>query len=90
MAQELMLNCYKRLNDLRLTEQEREIPVIITLNDWAGRVELEEKGLRGRACFREHICGIGHAYTSEVKDVAQLEQVESIEFDGERAISSNA
>lgn len=84
MAQELMLNCYKRLNDLRLTEQELPLTTGPDARNWKRKV-------CGVARAFENISAVSGTLTpAEVKDVAQLEQVESIEFDGERAISSNA
>jgi hypothetical protein len=70
------------------TEPQREIPVIITVTDWARRSELDEKGLRVSHAF-ENISAIAGTLTcAEVEAVAQLDQVEIIEFDGEVRIAS--
>jgi len=70
------------------TNPQREIPVIITISDWARRAELEEKGLRVNHSF-ENISAVAGSLTyAEVDAVAQLDHVERIEFDGEVTIAS--
>ncbi|MGH9906640.1 MAG: protease inhibitor I9 family protein [Pyrinomonadaceae bacterium] len=78
----------QEVSRLESTEPEREIPVIVNLNDWSKRGEVKEKGLKVEHEF-ENISALSGTLTpAEVKDVSQLGQVESIEFDGEvRAIS---
>lgn len=80
----------QEINRLELTEPEREIPVIVNLNDWNKHAELKEKGLKVSHEF-ENISAVSGTLTpTEVKDVAQLAQVESVEFDSEvRALSGS-
>ena len=90
MAEKIDVELLQEVERFELTEPEREIPVIVTLNGWSRRAELEEKGLRVAHAFETISALSGTLKPAEVTDVAQLEQVESIEFDGEvRAISTN-
>jgi hypothetical protein len=78
----------QELKRARQSEPQREIPVIITLTDWAKRKELEAEGLRITHAF-ENISAVSGTLTpAEVEAVAQLEQVKIIEFDGEVRIAS--
>ena len=70
------------------TEPQQEIPVIITITDWARRSELEEKGLRVTHSFENISAVTGTLTCAEVDAVAQLDHVERIEFDGEVRIAS--
>jgi hypothetical protein len=90
MAARIDAELLKEIERFEITEPKREIPVIITVNDWTRRSELEEKGLRVAHEFEIISAVSGTLKPAEVSNVAQLTQVENIEFDGEvRAISSN-
>lgn len=81
-----------KLNDELKAECERsephkEIPVIITINDWSRRSELEASGLRVDHSFENILAVAGTLTCAQVSSVAALDHVERIEFDGEvRAI----
>lgn len=67
---------------------QQEIPVIVTLNGPIDRAELEAGGLRINHIF-EHIFAVaGTLRPSEVESLAQLEQVQLVEGDGEVSIAS--
>ena len=83
MAARIDAELLQEVERFERTEPKREIPVIITLNDWTRRAELEEKGLRVAHAFENISAVSGALKPAEVRNVAQLEQVETIEFDGE-------
>jgi hypothetical protein len=83
MAAKIDAELLEELERFEVTEPKRDIPVIVTLNDWAKRKELEEKGLRVEHSFENISAVSGTLKPADVKDVAKLEQVVSIEFDGE-------
>lgn len=70
------------------TEPQKEIPVIITVTDWERRSELEAKGLQVSHSFEGILAVAGTLTCAEVEAIAQLDQVERIEFDGETRIAS--
>ena len=91
MAAKIDAELLQEVERFERTEPKREIPVIVTLHDWAKRAELEEKGLRVAHAFENISAESGTLKPAEVREIAKLEQVKSIEFDGEvRAISSKA
>ncbi|MGH9831755.1 MAG: protease inhibitor I9 family protein [Blastocatellia bacterium] len=79
------------LQELKRAEQtdpQREIPVIVTINGPINRAELEEKGLRIAQVF-DFISAVSGTLTpAEAQALAQLDQVERIEFDSEVRIAS--
>jgi hypothetical protein len=88
MPAKISAELLQELKRFEQTEPQREISVIITLNDWSKRGELEEKGLRVTHAF-ENISAVSGTLTpAEVEAVAQLDQVKLIEFDGEVRIAS--
>jgi len=69
-------------------EPEREVPVIVTTTSNVDRALLEQKGLKITHTFENISAVSGTLTASEVKDLARLDQVETIEYDGEvRALS---
>jgi hypothetical protein len=69
------------------TEPHKQIPVIVTVNDWSRRAELEQSGLRVSNAFEIINAIAGTLTCDQVKALAELDQVQKIEFDGEvRAI----
>ncbi len=65
------------------TDPQREIPVIVTVNGPINRAELEENGLQITDVF-DFISAVSGTLTpAEAQALAQLDQVKSIEFDGE-------
>lgn len=81
---ELLQECERA----KQAKPQQEIPVIITITDWARRAELEEKGLRVNHSFENILAVAGTLTCVEVDAVAQLDHVERIEFDGEVTIAS--
>lgn len=80
---ELMAEC----ESAGRADPQKEIPVIITVNDWSRRGELERLGLRVNHSFENISALAGTLTCDEVKTIALLDHVDSIEFDGEvRAI----
>ena len=61
----------------------RQIPVIITMKDWARRNELEQSGLRVTNEFESIQDVAGTMTCDQVKKLAELDHVNKIEFDGE-------
>lgn len=71
----------KRLAEAEQTEPQQEIPVIVTVTAGADPAALEQKGLKIHRTFT-HIPAISGTLTAaEVHDMAQLEQVEHIDYD---------
>lgn len=72
----------KQLEEAEKEEPQREIPVILTITAGADPATLQQKGLRIRRIF-EGISAISGTLTAaEVSELAQLDQVEVIEYDG--------
>jgi len=68
-------------------EPQRQIPVIVTLKDWARRGELEHSGLQVNNEFESIQAVAGTLTCDQVKGLAELGHVDKVEFDGEvRAI----
>ena len=72
----------KQLEEAEKEEPQREIPVIVTIKAGADPTTLEQKGFRIQRIF-ESISAISSTLTAaEVNELAQLDQVEVIEYDG--------
>jgi hypothetical protein len=72
----------KLLKEAEREEPDREIPVIITVKAGTDRAALEAKGFRIQRVF-EIISAISGTLTAaEANELAQLDQVELIEYDG--------
>ena len=71
------------LREAEQTEPQREIPVIVTTVANADLTELEQKGLKIQRRFENIPAVCGTICAADVKQVAQLDQVEIIEEDGE-------
>lgn len=72
----------KQLEEAEKADPEQEIPVIVTLATDADPAVLEQKGVKIQRTF-ENIPAVAMILTaSQVNEVAQLDQVERIEFDG--------
>ena len=78
----------RELKRAEQTDPQQELPVIVTTAGQVNRAELEEKGLRITHVF-EFISAVSGTLTpAEAQALAQLDQVERIEFDGEVRIAS--
>ena len=64
-------------------EPQRQIPVVVTLNDWSRRGELKHSGLRINNEFESINAVAGTLTCDQVKKLAELDHVGKIEFDGE-------
>lgn len=72
----------KQLGEAEREEPQRKIPVIVTIKAGADPTTLEQKGLVIQRIF-ESISAISSTLTAaEVNELAQLDQVEVIEYDG--------
>lgn len=76
---------------LKQSDPEHEIPVIITLSDWAQREVLAGTGLK-IAHFFENISAVsGTARAIDLERISSLDGVERIEYDGTvRAMPNSA
>lgn len=74
---------FRHLEEAEKVEPQREIPVIVTFTKGTDLAALEQKGLKIQRTF-ENISGVSGTLTAAaIKEVARLDQVERIEFDGE-------
>jgi len=70
------------LKRLEKAEPQQEIPVIVTVKPGADLSGLKQKGLKIEHTF-DHIPAVSGTLTAAIaNDVAQSDQVESIEYDG--------
>lgn len=73
----------KRLDEAEKAEPQRELPVIVTITTGADLDALEQKGLKIQGTFESISAISGTLTAAQVNEVAQLDQVENIEYDGE-------
>ena len=64
-------------------DPQREIPVIVTTTSKVDPASLEQRGLKITHTFENIPAVSGTLAASKLKAVAELDQVESIEYDGE-------
>ena len=67
---------------LKQSAPDHEIPVIITLSDWAQREVLEGTGLRIAHLFENISAVSGTARAVNLERISSLDGVERIEYDG--------
>jgi hypothetical protein len=72
----------KQLEEAEKEEPQREIPVIVTITADADPTTLEQKGFRIQRIFESISAISGTLTAAEVNELAQLDQVEVIEYDG--------
>jgi hypothetical protein len=83
MAGKISPELLERLKEAAESEPEREIPVIVNLIPTGDLKELERKGLTIHSRF-EYISAVaGTIPAARAEELAQLDQVKSVEFDGE-------
>ena len=87
MAAKMSDELTKLLERVGKIEPQQTIPVIVTVTPGANLTMLEQKGLKIQRIF-EHISALSGTLTAaQANELAQLDQVENIEYDGEmRAI----
>ena len=73
----------KRLKEASKAEPQREIPVIVTITPGADLTALKQKGLKIQQTFENISAVSGTITAAKVNEVALLELVENIEYDGE-------
>lgn len=62
---------------------EREIPVIVTITEGSDVETLSRKGLKVQRVFENVPAVSGTATATEVRELAEVHQVERVEYDGE-------
>jgi hypothetical protein len=67
----------------RATEESSEIPVIVTLAPGADPAVLEPKGMRIRRVMENIPAVAGSVAVGDLADLAELGEVERVEYDGE-------
>jgi hypothetical protein len=73
----------RQLEEAAKQDSQREIPVIVTVAVGADPATLEQKGLRIQYIFDEISAISGTLNAAAVNELAQLDQVEVIEYDGQ-------
>jgi len=68
-------------------DPQKEISVILTVKEGADHTALEKKGLRIHHTFEAISAVAGTATLQEIETLAELDEVVSIEFDGEMRAS---
>jgi len=72
----------KQIEEAEKEEPQREIPVIVTITAGTNPITIQQKGLRIQRIFKNISAISGTLTAAEVKELAQLDQVEIIEYDG--------
>lgn len=62
---------------------QQDVPVIVTVKEWHGTAELEKHGLRIGHTFESIYAVSGTARPEAIEELAGLENVAVIEYDGE-------
>jgi hypothetical protein len=73
----------RQIEEAKTMESEREIPVIVTLRPNSDFSALEEQGVRIQHIFKNISAVRGTLTPAVASQVAELEMVELIEYDGE-------
>ena len=72
----------KQVEEAEKEEPQQEIPVIVTITAGTDPIMMQQKGLRIQRIFKSISAISGTLTAAEVKELAQLDQVEVIEYDG--------
>ncbi len=72
----------KQVEEAEKEEPQQEIPVIVTITAGTDPMIMQQKGLRIQRIFKNISAISGTLTAAEVKELAQLDQVEVIEYDG--------
>jgi len=72
----------KQVEEAEKEEPQQEIPVIVTITAATDPMIMQQKGLRIQRIFKNISAISGTLTAAEVKELAQLDQVEVIEYDG--------
>ena len=83
MAGKINKELKKRIEELSKDDSQQEIPVIITTKPNADPDELKKKGLKIEHTFENISAVSGTIPAAKIKEVAQSDEIESIEYDGE-------
>ena len=82
MATKVSDELFKQVEEAEKKEPQREIPVIVTITAGTDPIMMQQKGLRIQRIFKNISAISGTLTAAEVKELAQLNQVEVIEYDG--------
>ena len=83
MAAKISDELTKRLEEAGKIGPQQTVPVIITVTPGADLTALEQKGLRIQRIFENISAVSGTLTASQANELAQLNEVEHIEYDGE-------
>jgi hypothetical protein len=83
MSKKMSERLLQELKKAEPEDRQREIPVIVTTKSKIEPSLLEQKGLKITHTFENISAVSGTLTTSKLKDIAELDQVETIEYDGE-------
>jgi hypothetical protein len=72
----------KQMEEIEKAEPQREIPVIVTLTLGADPSLLEQRGLKIQRTFASISAVSGTLTAAGVREFAQMDQVEKVEYDG--------
>jgi hypothetical protein len=81
MSTKITAELLKRLDEAAITDPQREIPVIVTIRREADLAGLEQKGLKIQRTFQNISAVAGTIPVAEVNALAELDQVEAIDYD---------
>lgn len=73
----------RQVEESQITEPQREIPVIVTIKPNTDLAVLQKKGLKVHRTFSHIPAVAGTLNAAAAHEVAQLDEVELIEYDGE-------
>jgi hypothetical protein len=73
----------RQIEEAKTVESEREIPVIVKLRPDGDFSALEERGVKIQHIFKNISAVLGTLTPAVASQVAELEMVELIEYDGE-------
>lgn len=83
MAEKISSELAERLEDLRRTGSNDKVPVIVTLKAGTDQSVVEDAGLTVENVLDSISAVSGSGSISVVNRIAQLDEVEVVEFDGE-------
>lgn len=82
MATRLGEELLNQVEQAERKEPQREIPVIVTVTAGVDPGMMQERGLAVQRVFRSISAASGTLTAAKIRELAQLDQVESIEYDG--------
>ena len=83
MAPKISDELRKRLEEVEKTEAQQAIPVIVSVTPGTDLTALEQNGLRIQQIFENISAVAGILNATQANQLAKLDQVELIEYDGE-------